>query len=88
MRPAAISELVRSARDRRHQQYLVAVLERVRSATEEANVFLIHIDIQEAPRLSRFIPQMGLQVGELRVEIREQLTEIRGRADDAAAFRP
>src|ERR1019366_5372802 len=71
------------ARDRRHQQYLVAILERIRSAPKEANVFLIHINIQEPPRLPRFIPQMGLQVGELLVEFREQLTEIRSRAHDA-----
>jgi len=56
-------ELLRPARDRRHQQHLIAVLERIRRTAQKAYVFLIHINIQEPPRLSRFIPQMGLQVG-------------------------
>ena len=38
---------------------------------------------QEAARLSRFIAQMRLQIGELRVEFREQLMEIRSRAHNA-----
>lgn len=68
----ATGSLPCSACDRRHQKYLVAILEGVGRAAEEAHVFLIHIDIEEAPRLSCFIPQMWLQVGELRIEFREQ----------------
>src|ERR1700687_4208171 len=75
--------LPQPARDRRHQEHLVAVLERIRSAPQEANIFLIHINIQESPRLPRFIPQMGLQVGELLVELREQFVEICRRAHDS-----
>src|SRR5260370_9497696 len=74
---------MQTARDRRDQQYLVAVLERIRSAPQEANIFFIHINIQEPPRLPCFIPQMWLQVGELLVELGEQLTEIRRRTHDA-----
>jgi len=75
--------LLRSARDRRHQQYLIAILERIRGASQEADIFLVHINIQEPPRLPRFIAQMRLQIGELPVEFREQLTEISRGADKA-----
>src|SRR5208282_2612567 len=78
-----IERLLRPARNRGYQQYLISVLERIRRASDEANVFLIHVNIQEAPCLPRFIPQMGLQIGELLVELREQLAEIRNRASDA-----
>jgi len=50
--------LLRPTRDRWHEQHLIAIPERVRSAAEEADVFLIHINIQEAARLSGFITQM------------------------------
>ena len=38
--------LRRAARDRRHQQHLVAVLERIGSAAQEADIFLVHINFR------------------------------------------
>src|SRR5208337_4027271 len=72
--------LFRPARDRRYEQHLIAVLERIRSAPQKPNILLIHINIQETPRLAGFVPQMGLQFGELLVELREQLIEVSRRA--------
>jgi hypothetical protein len=73
---------MRSARNRGHKQYFVPVLERVRRPSDEANIFFIHVDIQEPPRLPSFIPQVGLQIGELGVEVREQIIEIPRRANN------
>src|ERR1700690_1337031 len=80
LRLAVASSLVLAlaARDRRHQQYLIAVLKAVGGAAQKTDVFLIHINIQEAPYLSRFIPQMRFQVGKLRVERGKQLAKIHG----------
>jgi hypothetical protein len=46
---------------------------RIGRAAEEANVFLVHINIQEAPRLSRFIPQMRFRSGNCESSSAEQL---------------
>src|ERR1035438_4923613 len=88
-RLAAATSLVlaRATGDRRHQQYLIAILKGVRSAAQKTDVFLIHINIQEAPYFSRFIPQMGLQVGKLRVEGGKQLAKIRGFASQVRRAR-
>src|ERR1035441_4244023 len=67
-----------AAGDRRYEQDLIAVLKGVRSAAQKTDVFLVHINVQEAPHLSGFIPQMGLEIGKLRVEGGKQLTKIRG----------
>src|SRR6266481_664765 len=60
VRPYVILRLPQTACDRRYQEYFVAVLERIRSATQKANIFLVHINIQEPPRLPGLIPQVGL----------------------------
>ena len=44
-----------TACDRWDQHDLIAILEGVRIAAKKANVLVIHIDVDEAPQLARFI---------------------------------
>jgi hypothetical protein len=72
-----------AACDRWHEEHLIAILEGVGGASEETDILLIHLNIEEAASLSRFIPQVRLQVGELRVEFRKEFTEVGGGAGNA-----
>jgi hypothetical protein len=47
-----LGKLVSSASDRRDQHNLVSVLERIRFTTKEADIFIVHIDIDEAAQLA------------------------------------
>src|SRR5579864_3835347 len=74
--------LHRAARDGRHEQNFIALLERVHLSAEEANVFFIYVDVEEAPNLSLVVAQVRLQFGKFLVEHREQFPEIRRGAGD------
>src|ERR1035438_4763617 len=74
--------LLRSARNRGDQQYFIAFLEGVRLSAEETDVFLVHINIQEAADLALVVAQVRLQVGKLLVKDGEQLSQVRCRAGD------
>src|SRR5215469_9191503 len=74
MRPAG--ELLGASSDRRHQQNLIAFLKRIRRSTEEANIFLIDVDIQEAADLTLVVAQVRLKIRELLVEHGEEFAEI------------
>ena len=54
--------------DRRHQQHFISILKRVLVSTQKADVFFIHVHIQEAANFPGFIPQMRFEVGKLLVE--------------------
>jgi hypothetical protein len=44
--------LVRAAGDRRHQQHFIPILKRVRVPAQEADIFLVHVHIEEAANLA------------------------------------
>src|ERR1700751_3427130 len=44
--------LLRSTRDRRHQQYFISILKRVRRPAQKADVFFIHVHVEETAHLS------------------------------------
>src|SRR3954469_25625572 len=71
-----------SARNRGHKQYLVAFLEGIGLSAEEANIFLVHVDVEEATNLALIIAQVRLQLGEFLIQHREEFREIRGGAGD------
>src|SRR5579863_10338473 len=79
--------LTRATRNRRHQQHFVSIAEDVCRPTEEADVLLIHINIEEAAHLSSLVADMRFQFRKLLVEDREQFSQIRGRARDRAYAR-
>src|SRR5580704_8783291 len=79
--------LTSAARDRRHQQDFVSIAEDVCRATEEADVFLVHVNIEEAAHLAGLVADMRLQFRKLLVQDREQFSQIRGRARDRAYAR-
>jgi hypothetical protein len=60
--------LNRPARDGGHKQNFVAFLEGVCLSAQEANVFLIHVDVEKPSNLSLVVAQMRLQFGEFFVE--------------------
>src|SRR5882757_8776427 len=64
--------LLRAAGNRWHQQHFISVLKCVLGSAEEADIFFVHVDIQEASNLSRLIAQVRLQVRKLLVECGEQ----------------
>src|SRR5579864_8163268 len=63
--------LLRSPRNRRHQQHLIAFLERVAGSAEKAYVFLVHINIQEPPNLSLVVAQVRLQLRKFLIQHRK-----------------
>jgi hypothetical protein len=67
-------ELPDAARNRRHKQNFVPLLEGVTGSAEEANVFFVHIDVEEAADLSSFVAQVRLQLRKLFIEDGEQLS--------------
>src|SRR5207302_9516390 len=77
-------ELHSSARDRWHQENLIAFLECISWPAQKSDVFLVDVDIQESANLSLVIAQVRLQLGELFIEHRKQFAQVRGRAGDRA----
>ena len=54
-----------AAGDRRHKKHFVSVLEGIVVPSQEADVFFIDVDVQEASNLSGFVPQVRFEFGEL-----------------------
>lgn len=63
--------LAQTARDGWNQQNFVAFLEGIGLSAEESDVFLIHIDIEEAANLALIVAQVRPQIGKFLVENRE-----------------
>ena len=57
-----------AAGDRRHKKHFVSFLEGIVVPSEEADVFFIDVDVQEASNLSGFVPQVRFEFGELFIE--------------------
>src|SRR5215510_1419530 len=64
-----------SAGNRRYQRDLVAFLKGIIRA-EEADVFVVHINVQEATHFAILVAQMRLELRETRFQSVEQFIEI------------
>jgi hypothetical protein len=53
-------------------------------SSQEADVFVVHVDVQKAADFALLIAQVRLQVGELLVKRREEFSEIGGRAGNSS----
>src|SRR5579864_5734756 len=73
---------MQSSGDRRHQQNFIAFLKRVGRPAQKADVFFVHIDVQEAANLALVITQVRLEFGKLLVEYREQFAQVGSCARD------
>ncbi len=71
-----------TTRDRRDEHDLIAILEGVGFASEEANVFVIHIDVNEAPELTGLILDLGRECGEVLVDIGDESRQVCGFAGE------
>ena len=65
-----------SARDRWDQHDLVAILKGIRFAAQEADVFVVDVDVDEAPQLALLILDLGGERGEVRVYVGNQRGQI------------
>jgi hypothetical protein len=74
--------LFRSAGDGRDQHDLVAILEGVGVAAEEADVFVVDVDIDEAAEFPGFVLDLGGKCGEFLVDVGDQAGEIDGVAGE------
>jgi len=70
--------LVGPAGDRGDEHDLIAVLELVGVAAEEADVFIVDVDVDEAAELAVLILDVLRERGELGVELGEQAGEVGG----------
>ncbi len=75
--------LARAAGDRRHQQDFISILKRVRLPAQKADIFFVHIHVEETANLAGFIAQVRLKIGELLIERGKQFSQIRRRASDS-----
>ena len=66
----------RAARDGGNQQDFVAVLESVLSASQKADVFVIHINVEKAVRRSVGRAKGIADAGEFRFEPRKEISQI------------
>jgi hypothetical protein len=53
-----------------------------RQGTQKTDIFLIDVDVEKAANLAGFVAEVRLEVGELVVESREELPEVRGGTRD------
>src|SRR6476646_11865903 len=65
-----------------HQQHFVTILKRISVSAQEADVFFVHIHIQEAADFSRLVAEMRFEIGELLVERGKKFSQIGCRARD------
>ena len=61
-----------AARDGRNQHHFVAILKRVGLAAEEADVFVVYVDVDEAAKLALLILDLGGERREVLVDIGDQ----------------
>src|SRR5215472_13950655 len=64
-----------ASRDRGHDRYLVAVLQRRLLGLEEADVLLVDVDIDEAAQLARLVEQAVLETRVLALEVADQTVD-------------
>src|SRR5882757_5473959 len=75
---AIITALSRATRDGGDEHDLVAILEGVGFAAEEANIFVVNVDVDEAAELAVFAFDLGGERREGLVDVGEEAGEILG----------
>src|SRR5262249_21096744 len=63
------------SRDGGYDRDLVTVLERGRPVVHEPDVFLVDVDVHEAPQLARLVHESLAEAGELALEVRDELVD-------------
>ena len=63
--------------NRRNQHNLVAILKRVRIAAQKAYIFVVHVDVDEAPQLALLVLDLGRKRRKFAVNIGDQSRQIR-----------
>ena len=66
----------------RDEHDLVAVLEGVGLAAEEADVFVVDVDVDEAAKLAGLVLDLGGEGGEVLVDVGDEAGEISGLAGE------
>ena len=74
--PSRQGELSASPGDRRNQHDLVAVLKGVGFSTKKPNVFVVDVNIDEAPELAGFILDLGCERWKILVDIGDKARQI------------
>src|SRR5437867_4857452 len=64
-----VNTLLAASRDGGHDRDRVAVLQRRLAAVHEPDVFLVHVDVDEAPQLTALVHQPLPQAGKLALEV-------------------
>jgi len=62
--------------DRGNHQNFIAILEGVLLVSEEADVFLVDVEVDETAHLSLLIAEVGLQGGKAGLDVSDQLGQI------------
>jgi hypothetical protein len=73
-----VTALSRATGYRRDEHDLVSILEGVGFAAEEANIFVVNVDVDEAAELAVFAFDLGGESREGLVDIRQKASEILG----------
>ena len=71
-----------AAGDRWDEHDLVAILEGVGFAAEEADVFVVDVDVDEAAQLAGFVLDLGGERGEVLVDVGDERGQIVGVAGE------
>src|ERR1019366_9130949 len=80
---ASSTSMCRSpARDRGHHQHAISVAKLILIAAEEADVFLVDVDVYEAPHLARVVAQMLDDCRKPLLDFTKQFRQIRRVAFD------
>jgi hypothetical protein len=70
-------ELESTASNGRNEQNFVSIFERVSVPAQEADVFFIHINIQETTDLAVLIPKMRFERRKFCIELGEKIVQVR-----------
>jgi len=68
--------LAASPGNRRNQHHFIAVLKRIRAASEKPNILVVHVNVDKSPQLARFILDLGRERGKVLVDILNQRGQI------------
>jgi hypothetical protein len=71
-----------AAGDRRDQHDFVAILEGVGFAAEEADVFVVDVDVDEAAEFAGFVLDLGGERGEVLVDVGDEAGQVGGFAGE------
>jgi hypothetical protein len=76
--PGAVIDLSRATGYRGNEHNLVAILEGVGFTSEEADIFVVNVDVDEAAELAVFAFDLGGESRECQIDIGQKAREILG----------